>query len=243
MGITVDQTGTVYVADRGHKSVVIFTANGNAVDTWPAGDDPFGIDINLDGVLYVGQYQSGQTLTFSRDGELQPVTLVNGDPPAGLAIGPNTDVYVAIPENTQGVQQFEADGTPVGAWLDYDHPMWTAAAANGDVYVTDQGTQEVYWMSATGGSIGKWGNGGTGDGEFQSPFGITVDAAGFVYVVDQGNQRLQKFTASGDFVAVIADASDLATPIDVAVSRSGMVYITDPGGLPGEASVIQLAPA
>lgn len=46
----------------------------------------------------------------------------------------------------------------------------------------------------------KWGSFGTGDGLFQSPFGVAADGAGNVYVVDRGNNRIQKFTSTGAFL-------------------------------------------
>lgn len=45
-----------------------------------------------------------------------------------------------------------------------------------------------------------WGQQGSGPGEFQGPFDLTVDTDGFVYVTDSGNQRVQKFTPGGQFV-------------------------------------------
>ena len=41
--------------------------------------------------------------------------------------------------------------------------------------------------------ITKWGSGGTGDGEFDSPNSIAVDSSGNVYVADSWNDRIPKF--------------------------------------------------
>lgn len=58
--------------------------------------------------------------------------------------------------------------------------------------------------------------------------GVTVDAAGFDYVADLFNQRIQKFTADGAFQGAWG-ADVLEAPLDVAVNRSGMVYVADGG--------------
>ncbi|MFN8678660.1 MAG: NHL repeat-containing protein [Thermomicrobiales bacterium] len=44
-----------------------------------------------------------------------------------------------------------------------------------------------------------WGSSGSGNGAFNSPFGITIDADGYLYVTDTGNSRVQVFSANGTF--------------------------------------------
>lgn len=114
-----------------------------------------------------------------------------------------------------------------------------AVAPNGDVYITDPIARQVVRFTATGVVKGRWGSSGVGAGQFEYPNGVTVDAAGFVYVADSINLNVQKFTARGDFVGVLGGASIFTEPVDVAVSRSGMVYVTDyTAGV-----IVQLAPA
>src|SRR5437763_1411052 len=40
-----------------------------------------------------------------------------------------------------------------------------------------------------------WGSSGTGDGQFDFPFGVATDGSGNVYVADHGNHRIQKSAA------------------------------------------------
>ncbi|GIT01703.1 MAG: hypothetical protein CM1200mP27_03280 [Chloroflexota bacterium] len=42
---------------------------------------------------------------------------------------------------------------------------------------------------------------GTGDGEFNTPYGIGVASDGSVYIADNYNYRIQKFTSDGVFVS------------------------------------------
>jgi len=46
----------------------------------------------------------------------------------------------------------------------------------------------------------QWGTYGTGDGQFNLPFGVAVDASGNVYVADYYNNRIQKFASDGTYV-------------------------------------------
>jgi DNA-binding beta-propeller fold protein YncE len=46
----------------------------------------------------------------------------------------------------------------------------------------------------------RWGEFGSGDGEFRTPWGVAVDKNGDVYVADTNNSRIQVFTAGGSFI-------------------------------------------
>jgi hypothetical protein len=46
----------------------------------------------------------------------------------------------------------------------------------------------------------QWGSTGSGDGEFDNPYGVAVAASGNFYVADSDNHRIQKFDSSGTFL-------------------------------------------
>ena len=79
--------------------------------------------------------------------------------------------------------------------------------------------------------VGEWGSQGTGNGQFQSPYGIAVDANGRVFVADTNNHRIQKFEPDGTFVkawgSLGTDPGQFNKPWDVAVSDTGRVYVAD----------------
>jgi DNA-binding beta-propeller fold protein YncE len=71
----------------------------------------------------------------------------------------------------------------------------------------------------------EWGTGGTGPGQFSSPFGVDIDDAGTVYVVDILGGRVQKFAPDGGY---ITGWGPFGGPSDVAVDdAAGVVYVTD----------------
>ena len=49
----------------------------------------------------------------------------------------------------------------------------------------------------------KWGSSGSGDGEFNIPWGIDIDKHGDVYVADWRNDRIQKFAPDGRFLMTV----------------------------------------
>jgi sugar lactone lactonase YvrE len=77
-----------------------------------------------------------------------------------------------------------------------------------------------------------WGEGGGGPGQFNLPWGITVDRAGDVYVADWRNSRVQKFSPDGSYLASFGESSgdgQLDRPAGVAVDSLGNLYVSDYG--------------
>jgi streptogramin lyase len=79
----------------------------------------------------------------------------------------------------------------------------------------------------------KWGTSGTGNGEFDSPYGVAVDASGNVYVSDRFNFRVQKFDSSGTYLtqwgSFGSGDGQFKGPAGVAIDVSGNVYVVDSG--------------
>ncbi|MCK4734430.1 MAG: 6-bladed beta-propeller, partial [Methanophagales archaeon] len=79
--------------------------------------------------------------------------------------------------------------------------------------------------------ITKWGIEGSGDGEFQCPYGIAVDSSGNVFVADEGNTRIQKFDSDGHFIIKWGSRGtgdgEFFWPHGIAVDSSGNVYVAD----------------
>jgi hypothetical protein len=78
---------------------------------------------------------------------------------------------------------------------------------------------------------------GTGQGEFNLPFGVEVDD-GSVHVAEQANNRLQTLTDEGDFLGFVGAIGGMTglpgdgdgefnAPMDVAVGDDGLLYVAD----------------
>ena len=81
--------------------------------------------------------------------------------------------------------------------------------------------------------MAKWGRHGSGDGEFNMPWGIAVDELGDVYVADWRNDRIQKFTGDGSFIFKFGSSGQADAkfnrPAGVAVDMDGDIYVADTG--------------
>lgn len=79
-----------------------------------------------------------------------------------------------------------------------------------------------------------WGTRGTGNGQFDYPYGVAVDAHENVYVADTSNHRIQVFNGwSGSYYTQWgtwgSGNGQLWSPAGVAVTDSGWVYVADSG--------------
>jgi len=79
--------------------------------------------------------------------------------------------------------------------------------------------------------LNEWGQEGTGNGQFNTPWDIAIGPGGHVYVVEYLGHRIQKFDRAGAYVAKWGsqgpEAGQFKTPGGIAVDTSGRVYVGD----------------
>jgi hypothetical protein len=72
---------------------------------------------------------------------------------------------------------------------------------------------------------------GTGNGQFEYPYGVAVDSSGSVFVVDRGNDRVQKFSSAGTFIKTWGTKGtgigQFKGPLALSIDSSGNVFVTD----------------
>jgi DNA-binding beta-propeller fold protein YncE len=105
--------------------------------------------------------------------------------------------------------------------------------AEDNLYLTDSLNHRVQKFTKDGKFLAKWGEEGTGPGQFNMPWGITLDRHGNVYVADWRNDRVQKFDSAGGFIAEWdgqggADER-FNRPSGLAVDDDGDIYVCDWG--------------
>jgi sugar lactone lactonase YvrE len=119
-------------------------------------------------------------------------------------------------------------------------PRGMAVDKQGDLYVVDAQENTINKFDATGKFVSRWGQKGSGDGEFnfsrdQQPFKyagfLAIDTAGNVYVSDTYNHRVQKFDADGKFLTKwgsqgTADGKFNA-PVSIVLDSQNNLYVSD----------------
>ena len=77
----------------------------------------------------------------------------------------------------------------------------------------------------------KWGESGTGTGQFDNPYRIIQDKSGNIYVSDRENHRIQKFDSTGKFIlewgSFGSDDGKFNRPHGIAIDNNNYIYVAD----------------
>jgi len=246
-GIAIDGNDNVFVAWR--PTIDKFTADGQFVSNWSYCPDNGGNIAYFNGSLFAAGYEG--VAKYSSDGQFLEWWSSSGgcdgethkpERPLGVTRSSEGDIYVA--EFTQ-VARFTSDGDLIGKWsvhledTDITYPKDVAVNTNGEIYVSITefyGDHHIQKWSANGEFIGRFGKGGSGEGEFNEPAGIALDKSGNVCVVDSGNHRIQKFDSQGSYLKQWGTQGDgngqfnfHYPPSGIAIDSNGNVYVADTG--------------
>ena len=266
LGVGLDAT-FLYVADSNNCRVQVVRKTGG--DVWDTiggagsggcaggGADTLGLpsDVALDvrghvyvadpGRMLVHQFHPDRSVlrTFGADGTPYITDEYHLNTPAGVAAGPDGDVYVAELDGHRvlkylgdgevewvvgqgGVPGTDADG--------FDAPADVALDLSGRLLVVERGAHSIRILGADGAQVGSIGGPGTGDVQFDSPEGIGVAPDGRIAVADTGNHRVQILSAAGDLLGLVGDTGSAGAgtgrfdrPADAAIDARGYLYIAD----------------
>jgi sugar lactone lactonase YvrE len=97
------------------------------------------------------------------------------------------------------------------------------------IWTFNRGPVPVQVYTADGQLVRSW-----GQGQFREPHSVRIDSNGFVWLVDSGLHVVQKFAPEGKLLLTLGtpaepgeDSTHLNRPTDVAVTRSGQIFVTD----------------
>jgi Glucodextranase, domain B/6-bladed beta-propeller len=114
--------------------------------------------------------------------------------PTRLAVGTDGSLYVADPAN-QGVVKFSSAGAVLKKIAVAGIPQGVAVTSSGNILVSQKEFVAVY--DTSGAEIKRL---GSGNGQFVSASGITLDDAGKIYVADSKGRSVQVFDANGAYL-------------------------------------------
>jgi tripartite motif-containing protein 71 len=117
--------------------------------------------------------------------------------PTSIAVNKIGHVIVS---GSNGVQIFDATGTflmklvaPQGGAFSDAHVAVDNKGV-GQIIVTDINNHKIHLYGSGGTYISSFGSGGSENGEFNEPRGVSIDDQGNIYVCDRLNNRIVKLT-------------------------------------------------
>ena len=104
----------------------------------------------------------------------------------------------------------------------------------GEIIVAEKGKHCISIFSPTGEKLRSFGSKGSGQGQFNYPYGVAVDDVGDILVADVSNYRILKVTINGNFITAMGKGGnkplELAFPINITFHpKSKKLYIVDNG--------------
>ena len=243
-GVAVDSVGNVYVADTANHTIRKITpppsgggvgtvstlagspglsGNANGTGTQARFNSPFGVAVDANGAVYVGDTGNHTIRRITAAGAASTLSGAPGTP--GSSDGVNTAARFNLPA-----------GVVVGS--------------NGSVYVADSGNHTIRRVVAAGitqGSTstlaGLAGSAGSADGNgnaarFNMPLGVALDGSGRVFVADTANSTIRRISTAADVITLAGSASPgssdgngigarFSHPAGIATTNAGDVIVAD----------------
>jgi DNA-binding beta-propeller fold protein YncE len=242
-GITADDEGNVYVADRDTREVFSFNLRTGRsfsffFETGDPEDYPIGIGIAAN--IYVSYPNSQRVIVFSPKGKFisEIGKEANLQRPTGVAAnGKKGLLYVA---DTLGhdIKVFDLAGKYLFTFGkrgekdgEFNYPTHIFVARDGTVYVTDEINFRVQAFTSDGHFLFKFGKIGTVPGTFQSPKGIAIDSDGNIYVADAMADSIQLFNREGRLLLFFGGSGSgdgqFWGPAGMFIDRDDRIYVTD----------------
>lgn len=249
--LALDPDGRLYVACTPVSQVLVFDFAAGTVGRAAAvegfrPDSPYGLAVDGDGNLYVGDQKQNLVWVYGRDGRyLRQIGKGMFERPTGVAFDRQRGLlYVVDGSNGSSrrhrVEVFDRDGRhlrTIGTRGEgpgqFNFPSFIAVAPDGDIYVADTGNFRIQVFDPEGQLVKMYGSSGDQPGQFGRVKGMAFDSFGNLYVVDGQTAIVQMFSPTlrplMAFGGPAARKEFMAVPNGIAIDANNNIYVSDYG--------------
>ncbi len=255
--VTVDSQDRVYGFNRGSRGVIVFDKNGTRVSDWGETDFAFPHAIYADRQdnIWIVDRNGGQVLKFTSKGEpllslgkkgyrsdtgadnsvfssagYREVTHPGGpfNMPAGIAVGPSGEIFVADGYANCQVHKFTPGGEHLMSWgqpgsgpgqFMLPHGVWIDSRDR--VLVADRENDRIQAFSQKGDFLEQW------PVELEGPAVVYVDDDDIVYVAEHNGGFFSILTLDGETLARWG-GPEYRSCHGAAVDSEGSIYFVQP---------------
>ena len=225
MGIAIDSSGNVWVANDGSNNVTELNSSGAVIGTYDLGGGfsycSYGIAIDNSSNEWVTNDCLNNVKKLNSSGTVIGTYSLGSNANAdGIAIDKSGNIWIASYDSST-VTELNSSGTTIGTYAVGSSPYGIAIDASGNVWVANNGSSTVTKLNSSGTIIGTYPVG-------NQPIGIAIDASGNIWVADNtainGSSAVTELNASG---AVIEIYSVDTNSNGIAIDKSGNVWVTN----------------
>jgi ABC-type Fe3+ transport system permease subunit/sugar lactone lactonase YvrE len=154
--------------------------------------------------------------------------------PRGITYSPTDDTFFIV-DRMARIQHFDRNGKYLNGWrlpaFTYGKPVGLSVGPDHNLYVPDTHYHRVLVYSPQGELLRKWGEQGTGPGQFIYPTDVAFDDKGNLFVSEYGDHdRVQVFDPQGHFLYQFGKFGqgdgEFSRPQSMLIDQE-LVYITD----------------
>jgi hypothetical protein len=226
VGVAVDSSGNVYVADKLNNLIRMITSDGvvttlagsgaqghnNATGTSASFNEPEGVAVDSFGNVFVADTTNDIIRKITPSGSVSTY--------AGIALSSGS-----------------TNSSTVATAATFSTPAAVAVDSNGNVYVADSGNNVIRKIApgtaTVGGVVTTFATG------FDSPEGVTCDSSDNVYVADTFDSVIDMITPGGTVTTLAGTsgspgtsdgtgaAASFSLPVGISVDSAGTVYVGD----------------
>ena len=244
--IAVNELDEIAVTDIGRSRVQVFSSDGTYLRSFGSRgskegefNSPKGIAIdNENGIFFIPDSFNNRIQLFTGQGEFLSKFGEKGNLdhqlsyPHGLSIGSDGNCIVADSGNKK-IKLFSRNGQflrSIGSEGSFSTPTHCIQYKE---YLIASDFEEhcIKVFDKAGHFLYKFGKCGTGYGEFNGPYHLSINKAEHLMVCDTNNHRIQVFEVNGKFLGKFGSEGDkigqLCRPTSTAVLSDGRIIVTD----------------